>query len=260
MSPSPPELIALTCRRCGRPLEVSPRAALFPCRHCGVFFEPEGSELRELIPRTAELTTGLAIPPEVRYLATWAFLASVEVREKRTSSGGARVSVWEQIREVAAPRPPFLFVPAFALARVVVKQLGSALVEAQPQLVLEEGIPPEGPLRPVLVEAEEKTGGKGGRQGSGPGGGRCPSEAEELGEAPEWTVSPVLLSRRDAETVAHFVYLAVENRATPDLRGIDYDLSLTGAELLLIPAVYDQRYARDSNWRFLLEEFDGLVA
>ena len=70
----------------------------------------------------------------------------------------------------------------------------------------------------------------------------------------------MLLSKKDAETVAHFVYLAVENRATADLRGIDYDLSLTGAELLLLPAVFDRRYVRDSNWRFLLREFDGLVA
>ena len=195
----------------------------------------------------AAITTELAVPPEVHYLAAWTFLASVEVREKRTTTVVPAVSVWEHIREVAAPRPPFLFVPAFVLARVVVKQLGSVLVEAQPELALDSGIPPEGPKRPVLVEA----------------GGRAGQAAEqeiEVGAPPRWTVSPVLFSKRDAETVAHFVYLAVENRVTADLRGIDYDLSLTGAELLLLPAVFDRRYVRDSNWRFLLREFDGLVA
>lgn len=211
--------------------------------------------MKEVVPRTAALTSDLAIPPDVRYLAVWAFLASVEMREKRTSSVVPPVSVWEEIREVAAPRPPFLFVPAFALARVVIKQLGAGLVEAQPELLLKPGIPPDGPHMPVLVGAG------GGADGPAYEGAGCAGEeVGGLSGQPGWTVSPVLLSREDAETVAHFVYLAVENRATADLRGIDYDLSLTGAELLLIPAVYDPRYVRDSNWRFLLREFDGLVA
>lgn len=226
---------------------MRPHASLFPCRACGLFYEPQGQDLREVIPRTAAITTELAVPPEVHYLAAWSFLASVEVRQKRTATVVPPVSVWEHVREVAAPRPPFLFVPTFALVRVVMKQLGAVLVEAQPELELESGIPPEGPKRPVLVEA----------------GGQAVQvvgHEEETGAPPNWTVSPVLLSQRDAETVAHFVYLAVENRATADLRGIDYNLSLTGAELLLLPAVFDRRYVRDSNWRFLLREFDGLVA
>ena len=232
-------------------MEVRPYASLFPCRECGLFYEPEGQDLREVVPRTAAITTELAVPPEVHYLAAWAFLASVEVREKRTATVVPPVSVWEHIREVAAPRPPFLFVPAFALARMVVKQLGAVLVEAQPELDLDSGIPPEGPKRPVLVEAEGQ---------AAQVVERVVEQVEEVGAPPRWTVSPVLLSKKDAETVAHFVYLAVENRATADLRGIDYDLSLTGAELLLLPAVFDRRYVRDSNWRFLLREFDGLVA
>ena len=200
-----------------------------------------------MVPRTAVITTELAVPPEVHYLAAWSFLASVEVRQKRTATVAPPVSVWEHIREVAAPRPPFLFVPAFAPARVVVKQLGAVLAEAQPELDLDSGIPPEGPKCPVLVKAEGRA-------------AQVVEQEEEVGAPPSWTVSPVLLSKKDAETVAHFVYLAVENRATAHLRGIDYDLSLTGAELLLLPAVFDRRYVRDSNWRFLLREFDGLVA
>jgi hypothetical protein len=228
-------------------LEVRPQAALFACRGCGVLYEVEGQELRELQPRTAAITTELAVPPEVHYLAVWTFLASVEVKEKRAATSVPPVSAWAHIRDIAAPRPPFLFVPAFAIGRIVVQQLGVALVEAQPELVLKPGIPPEGPMRPVLVEVGRRK--------------QPPPEAEDVaGEAPAWTVSPVMLSREDAETLAHFVYLAVENRATPDLRGIDYDLSLTGAELLFLPAVFDKRYVRDSNWRFLLREFDGLVA
>jgi hypothetical protein len=226
---------------------VRPHVSLFPCRECGAFYEPEGQDLQEVVPRTAAITTQLAVPPEVHYLAAWAFLASVEVREKRTATVVPPVSVWEHIREVAAPRPPFLFVPAFALARMVVQQLGAVLVEAQPELDLGSGIPSEGLKRPVLVEAEGRA-------------AQVVGSEDELGEPPRWTVSPVLLSKKDAETVAHFVYLAVENRATADLRGIDYDLSLTGAELLLLPAVFDRRYVRDSNWRFILREFDGLVA
>jgi hypothetical protein len=226
---------------------VRPHASLFPCRTCGLFYEPEGRDLREVVPRVAAITTRLAVPPEVHYLAAWSFLASVEVRQKRTATVTSPVSAWDHIREVAAPRPPFLFVPAFALARPVVKQLGAILVETQPQLDFDSGIPPEGPKRPVLVEAEGRA-------------AKVAWEEDEPGVSPRWTVSPVLLSQKDAETVAHFVYLAVENRATVDLRGIDYDLSLTGAELLLLPAVFDRRYVRDSNWRFLLSEFDGLVA
>lgn len=192
----------------------------------------------EVPTQTAAVTTALAMPAKVHYLAVWRFLAAVEVREKSSETVTAPGAAWEQIRRAAAPQPPFLYVPAFALARVTVQQLGVGLVLAQPVLTLEPGLPVErASLHQVMPDQ--------GDDSEGPGFD---------------TVSPVLLSAADAATVAHFVYLAVESRATEGLRAIDYDLDLTGGELLFLPAVYDRRYVRDSFWRFLLREFDGLVA
>lgn len=192
----------------------------------------------EVSTQTAAVTTALSVPAEVHYLAVWRFLAAVEVREKSSETVVAPGAVWAQIRRVAAPQPPFLYVPAFALARVTVQQLGVGLVLAQPELTLEPGLPVErASLHQVVVDQRDDD--------EGPGFG---------------TVSPVLLSAADAASVAHFVYLAVESQATAGLRAIDYDLDLTGGELLFLPAVYDRRYVRDSFWRFLLQEFDGLVA
>jgi hypothetical protein len=217
---------------------VAPAAEVFPCLRCRRAYSPAEDSLDEVSIQTASLTTALAVPAEVHYLAVWRFLAAVEVREKSSETVVAPGAVWEQIRRVAAPQPPFLYVPAFALARVTVEQLGVGLVLAQPELTLEPGLPVERTsLHRVVADQPD--------DGEGPGFG---------------TVSPVLLSAADAATVAHFVYLAVESRATAGLRAIDYDLDLTGGELLFLPAVYDRRYVRDSFWRFLLQEFDGLVA
>lgn len=219
---------------------MHPDAAVFPCRRCGLAFEPVGDVLNRVEPRTAATTTELAVPSTPRYLAFWRFLAAVEVAAKHSASGAPPGAVWEQIRRVAAPEPAFLYVPAFTLVRVTVQQLGLGLVQAQPRLDLEPGLPPEKPSGPRLVgSGEEDT------READPGFG---------------TLSPVLLGRADAETVAHFVYLALEARSTPELRSIDYALAVTGAELVYLPAVYDPRHLRDSNWRLLLREFDGLVA
>jgi hypothetical protein len=226
------------------PLEVVPDASVLPCRNCGTAYEVESDHLKEVRPRTASVTTELATPPGIRYLATWRFLAAVEVRSSPVPGDSVgSSSVWENIRRVAAPDPPFLYVPAFALQRVVVQQLGVALVQAQPGLELTAGLPPE---RPSQLQ---------------------PVSESSLRERHDWqpdagfgTLSPILLSSDDAEKVAHFVYLALEARSSPDLREIDYELALSGGELLFLPAVYDVRHVRDSNWRFLLREFDGLVA
>ena len=189
------------------------------------------------------MTTELATPPDIRYVAVWRFMAAIDVRGKQSRSPAAPSQVWEGIRRTAAPEPPFLYVPAFSLAKAAVQQLGTALVRAQPRLDLAPEIPRERPAGPRLATAEVR------------------AVEQEWALEPEFgTLSPIVLSMRDAETVAHFVYLAVESRSTPDLRGIDYDLSLSGGELLFLPAVFDVRYVRDSNWRFLLREFDGLVA
>jgi hypothetical protein len=203
----------------------------------------ESDRLVELRPRTAAITTELAVPAEVRYVAVWRFLASVEVEGKSAKTGAPPAQVWNQIRRMTAPDPPFLYVPAFSLVRAVVQQLGLGLVQNQPRLDLEAWLPPERPVPPRPVEE-----------------GGVSSEESWASEPGFGTLSPILLSRRDAETVAHFVYLALESHSTPDLRSIDYELGLTGGELLFLPVVYDPRHARDSNWRFLLREFDGLVA
>ena len=203
----------------------------------------ESDRLDEVSVGTAQISTELATPPEVRYLAVWRFLAAVEVRGKRSGSGAEPSHVWEGIRRVASPDPPFLYVPAFSLVKAVVQRLALALIQTQPQLDLEPGVVPR--ERPT---------------GLGPVSAGPPEAEEWTPEAGFGVLSPVLLARRDAEAVAHFVYLALESRSTPDLRSIDYDLALTGGELLFLPAVFDVRQVRDSNWRFLLKEFDGLVA
>lgn len=219
-------------------MTVDTGAEVFPCLHCLRAYAPAADSLSEVRAQTAAVTTALAVPSEVRYIAVWRFLAAVQVREKSSDAVAPPEAVWEQIRRAAAPSPPFLYVPAFTLARVAVQQLGVGLVLAQPDLTLEPGLPAtRAPLPRVVGDDRDDD--------EGPGFDM---------------VSPVLLSAADAATVAHFVYLAVESRATPGLRAIDYDLDLTGGELLFLPAAYDRRYVRDSFWRFLLREFDGLVA
>jgi hypothetical protein len=225
---------------------VRPGAALFPCRRCGRAFEPGDEGLRELRPLTAEITTELAVPPFVRYVAVWSFAAEPTVTGKWSGSGAPPDSVWAQVRQTAAPEPARLFVPAFAVRRVLVQQLGVGLVQAQPELVLQPGLPAEqpAPARPrAAPEAGDAEAAPAGDEGPGFG-----------------TVSPVLLSEFDARTVAHFVYLAVEARGSSELKHIDYELSLGPGELLFLPALFDPHYARDANWRFLLREFDSLVA
>ena len=73
-------------------------------------------------------------------------------------------------------------------------------------------------------------------------------------------LSPILVGRKDAHVLAHFVYMAVESHEAHELHSVDYELETTGEELIFLPAVWDPRYIHDSNWRLLLREFDGLVA
>lgn len=217
------------------------QAAVYLCRECGRAYEIKGRKLDSLKAYTAAPTTHLAVLSMVRYLPVWRFAAQVQVKEKLSRSGSPAVSVWDQVVKAAEPRMPHIYVPAFAFGRQVVQQLGAGLVERQPRLQLRDGVPAD--------HLECVT-------GSAP---RQEEESEEDGPG-FGTTAPVLISRRDAETVAHYVYLAVENRGTVDMRGIDYQMDLGPGELVFLPAVYDKRYVRDSGWRLLLEEFDGLVA
>ncbi len=224
--------------------------------------EPGDEGLTAFQPLTAAITSELAVPSDVRYLAIWRFVASPQ--------GGVRTGqvalapdmqlpsdqAWEGIRKAAAPGPPYLYVPAFVLTRAVVQQLGVSLVMAQPQLELTPGLPAEAPARPVLVPA------LGGSSGSAPAGAAAGAVGDEgADEGPGFgTVSPVVVGRQDARALANFVYLAVVARELHDLLSIEYQLDLTKEELVFLPAVWDLRYVLNSNWRFLLREFDDLVA
>lgn len=224
--------------------------------------EPGDEGLTAFQPLTAAITSELAVPSDVRYLAIWRFVASPQ--------GGVRTGqvalapdmqlpsdqAWEGIRKAAAPGPPYLYVPAFVLTRAVVQQLGVSLVMAQPQLELTPGLPAEAPARPVLVPALR------GSSGSAPAGAAAGAVGDEgANEGPGFgTVSPVVVGRQDARALANFVYLAVVARELHDLLSIEYQLDLTKEELVFLPAVWDLRYVLNSNWRFLLREFDDLVA
>jgi hypothetical protein len=240
MRPSPPELVPLTCSGCGSGLEVVDSAAVFPCRRCGRAFIPQGGGLLQVPVQTAALTSELPRPAFVRYLAVWRFAAEVEVRSKSARAGSPPQHVWQRLQRLAGPQPACLFAPAFSLQRLAVQQLGVGLVERQPRLFLEMSLPGEQASQP----APEPSGG-----------------TDEFAlEAEFGALSPILLSETDAHAVAHFIYLAVESKSTPELRGIDYELRLGPGELLFLPAVYDRRHVRDCNWRWLLAEFDSLVA
>ncbi|MCL5736304.1 MAG: hypothetical protein M1274_12070 [Actinobacteria bacterium] len=196
--------------------------------------EPAEEGLESFPAISAEKTTKLLVPPDVRYLAVW-----------RIQAPG-----WDRIRRVAAAAETaegFVYVPAFSLMRPVVQQLGVALSLAQPSLELARGLPAQAVSRPSLVGAQE-----------GPG---STLEGPSLLEGPAFgAVSPILVSRQDARMLAQFVHLAVESHEMHDLHPVEADLVLEGEELVFIPAVWDTRYIHESNWRLLLSEFDDLVA
>lgn len=184
----------------------------------------------ELVPDgLAERTVGTALATSgvpsstLDYLPVWAFPAQVHVRSKHSAAaGGSPGWTWEGVRRRVPSGDPSLYVPAFRRQKGVVGRLGRTLVEAQPDIRSSPGLP------------ELKQGGPG-------------------------VVYPVVLAEADARVVAHFVYLSVEVAGTPDLRGIDYELTLGAGDLLFLPAALDPRSVRDLNWRFLFQEFDSLV-
>ena len=265
-SPSPAELVPLLCRNCGLPLEGDDEAALFLCSACGLVYEPGDEGLAAFQPLTATITSELAIPGDVRYLAIWRFVASPQAGV-RTSQPGPVPDLqlpadpaWEGIRKAAAPGPPYLYVPAFVLTRAVVQQLGVGLVMAQPQLELSPGLPAEVPARPKLVAASDGASAGAAAAAACKVGGDVDTDAG-LDEGPGFeTISPVAVGRQDARALANFVYLAVVARELHDLLSIDYHLDLSNEELVFLPAAWDRRYVLTSSWRFLLREFDDLVA
>jgi len=223
--------VPLLCDECGSALQGGDEAALFMCPVCGRAHEPGESGLTSFMPLTAAVTTELALSGSVRYLAVWRMEVSV-------SSSAALP--WERIRRVASPELPYLYVPAFTLVRPVVQRLGVSLTLSQPALELSSGLAKGSGQRPALVDS-----GVDGDEDSGPGFG---------------SISPVVVGRKDARMLAHFVFLAVESHEVSDLQSVQYELETRGEQLLFIPAIWDPRYIHESNWRLLLREFDGLVA
>ena len=242
---TPADLVPLLCSDCGLALRGGDESALFICPTCGLAHEPGERGLKAFFPLTAAMTTELAVAGPVQHLAAWRLVVSVETPAE---------SAWERIRKAAAPKPAYLYVPAFSLVRPVVQRLGVSLIETQPTLELAPGLPANAPPRPELVDA----GGARVRLRDGVGDG---AEAAAVASAPDFgPFSPVVMSREDARVLAHFVYLAVESHEAYDLRSVDYELKPASEDLVFLPAVWDPRYIHESNWRLLLREFDGLVA
>jgi hypothetical protein len=225
--------VPLLCDQCGLALEGDDDAALFVCPNCGLVHEPSEDGFTSFAPLTASATTELAVAGGARLLAVWRLTVSVSA---------APDSAWERIRKATAPDPAYLYVPAFSLMRPVVQRLGVSLTEVQPVLELSPGLALAAAQRPTLV-----------------GVGLGSSGAEAAGPGFD-TFSPVVVGRRDARILGHFVYLAVESHEVKDLRSVEYELEAVGEDLLFLPAVWDPRYITESNWRLLLREFDGLVA
>ncbi len=214
---------------------------MFACPACGLVHELAGGRLEPFPADTVETTTELTVTGPVQYLAVW------RLQPAATPEGDV---VWDYIRRAAGPRPAYLYVPAFSLARAVVQRLGVRLTEVQPDLTVTAGAPAARALRPALAEARPET-------APFP---IAPSAPPAPDEPVSDAVSSVLVSRREAWGLAHFIHMAIEARETHDLRPGDLQLQPGTEELLFVPAVWDPRYIHESNWRLLLREFDGLVA
>jgi hypothetical protein len=229
--------VPLICGNCGAPLLGGDEAAMFLCTACGLVYEPGEAGLASFSPLTASATTELAVAGAVQYLAIWRLTVAV----KASAS-----SAWERISRVVAPQSPYLYVPAFSLMRQVMQRLGTRMTQVQPALDLTPGTAEQPARRPALVEVRAT-----GRSGA-PGGA--------VGGPDFGKFSPVVVGRKDAHVLAHFVFLAVESHECRDLSSVDYDLETESEELILVPAVWDPRFIHEANWRLLLSEFDGLVA
>ena len=214
-------------------------AAMFVCSGCGQVHEALESGLSPFAASTAAVTTELAVSGPIRYLAVWRLLPNAAAGDD---------AVWERIRRAAAPGPAHLYVPAFSMARPVVQRIGVRLTEMQPVLQLASGAPASPGRWPVLAEAMPEV-------------SPITAQGGSLADPPGFeAVSPILIGRREAWGLAHFVYMAIEAREARDLHSADTWLEPGEEDLLFFPAVWDPRYIHESNWRLLFREFDGLVA
>jgi hypothetical protein len=204
---------------------------------------------------TAAISTDLRYSGPVRHLAVWRLLPDV---------AAGNDPVWELVRRAAAPAPAYLYVPAFSMARATVQRIGVRLTEVQPVVELTSGAP-AGPSiglmavpTPVLTSVPRPV--LDGVPDHPPAAAPSPPSDTPGGEPDFQAVSPILIGRREAWGLAHFVYMAVQAREAHELPATDLRLQPDGEELLFLPAVWDPRYIHESNWRLLLREFDGLVA
>jgi hypothetical protein len=216
------------------------------CPTCGIAYEPSESGLVSFRPLTAAITSELAVGGPVQYLAVWQVTATVTVPLE---------SAWARVCKAAAPGSPCLYVTAFTLARGAVQRLGVNLTEAQPALELTRGLMEDISTKPPLTGVSRRA-----VPAAGKGKGGEGTESTRMDGPGFGVLSPVVVGRKDSHALAHFIYLAVESYETRDLLSVDYELDVSGEELVFVPAVWDPRYVRDFSWRLLLREFDGLVA
>lgn len=231
----------MLCVQCGLPLSGGDEAALFVCPMCGLVHEVGEKSLSPFPASTVTATTDLAVSGPVQYLAVWRLLPEAP------ANGDL---IWDSIRRRAEGGPAYLFVPAFSLARAVVQRIGVRLTEMQPDITLIPGAPPARLLRPALAEA---------RPYAAPFQA-APETPHSPHEPIPDAVSSVLVGKREAWGLAHFIYMAIQARDLHDMQLTGFRLQPGREELLFLPAVWDSRYIHDSNWRILLREFDGLVA
>lgn len=230
-------MVPLLCKNCGTALQGADEAALFLCPLCGLAYEPKEGDLISFKPSTASVTTELAVGGTVQYLSFW----RLAVDSSRALEGA-----WARLCRSRAPSPTYLYVPAFTLVKAVMQRLGVSVSEMQPALDLSPGLAPDSLTRPALAEVGAV---------ALPGCAGVALTGSDFG-----ALSPVVVGREDCRVLAHFVFLAVESHESPNLRSVDYQLEVKGEDLVFIPAVWDQRYVHDSNWRLLLREYDGRVA
>jgi hypothetical protein len=137
---------------------------------------------------TAAVTSELAVSGAIQYLAVWRLLPVVGIEGDPSA---------RYFRRAAPAGPTYLYVPAFSMLRPVVQRLGVRLTEVQPALTLSSSGPMAPGSRPVLIEAR-------------PGG--------TVADPPGFqAVSPILIGRREAWGLAHFISMAIEAREGRDL-------------------------------------------
>ena len=211
-------------RRRSRPVRLPHRAAW--CMRSGE---------KHLVPfpaSTAAVTTELAVSGPVQYLAVWRLLPAAIAEDD---------PVWELIRRAAAPRPRLslraglLSGPGGGAAHRRAADRGAARPHADPRR--SRGAHPAARSGRSPVRRP--------RRSLSPPAALSVGRGEPLPDA----VSPILVGRREAWGLAHFIYMAIEAREIHDLRPVDLQLQPGQEDLIFLPAVWDPRCIHESNWQ-----------